>query len=359
MRFAPRRSRRRSHGSSRLILFGFAAAAAGWLYWLRTLEVPPGGSVTRTAVVQASDPMQESRVGRSRRVDADAALAGAADLGRASAGLLTAVAPEDIAADSPAVDNGMREHPDIAAARRIIDEGQLVEARQQLNAFLVRTDLTPAELAEVRELLTTLADQTLFSTRRFPGDPLIDAHTICSGETLTTIARKYDVPWEIVAHINGIRDPGRIGRGRKLKVLRGPFTARVDKSECRLDVYLQDQYVRSFRVSVGKPETPTPVGLWKVTLKQANPPYYAPPGAEGPRVIPADDPTNPLGEYWIGLKGVEGEAVGQDGFGIHGTIEPDLIGRPVSDGCIRLRNEDAGILFMLLATEKSTVSVTE
>ncbi len=339
------------------MLLGFAAVAAGWLYWLRTAEVSPGRSAARDAVVQATDRPQEPRAARWRRGDADAALAGAADLG--GAGLLTALAPEDIATDAPAVDNGLREHPDIAAARRTMQDGQLVEARQQLNAFLVRADLTPAELADVRELLTTLADQTLFSTRRFPGDPLIETHTIGAGETLTTIARKYDVPWEIVAHVNGIRDPGRIGRGRKLKVLRGPFTARVDKSECRLDVYLHDQYVRSFRVSVGKPETPTPVGLWKVTLRQANPPYYAPPGAEGPRVIPADDPTNPLGEYWIGLKGVEGEAVGQDGFGIHGTIEPDLIGRPASDGCIRLRNEDAGILFMLLAAEKSTVNVTE
>jgi lipoprotein-anchoring transpeptidase ErfK/SrfK len=87
-----------------------------------------------------------------------------------------------------------------------------------------------------------------------------------------------------------------------------------------------------------------------------NPVYYSPRG-EG--VIEADDPANPLGEYWIGLAGVEGDAVGKESYGIHGTIDPTSIGRMESMGCIRLKNEDVAVLFSTLVEGKSTVLVVE
>lgn len=33
-----------------------------------------------------------------------------------------------------------------------------------------------------------------------------------------------------------------------------------------------------------------------------------------------------------------------EGIGIHGTDEPELLGRPASRGCVRMRNEDLGRL---------------
>jgi lipoprotein-anchoring transpeptidase ErfK/SrfK len=34
-----------------------------------------------------------------------------------------------------------------------------------------------------------------------------------------------------------------------------------------------------------------------------------------------------------------------DGYGIHGTIHPDMIGQPVSAGCVRMLNNDVEELF--------------
>ena len=48
-------------------------------------------------------------------------------------------------------------------------------------------------------------------------------------------------------------------------------------------------------------------------------------------MISGDDPANPLGERWIDL----GES-----YGIHGTIDPDTIGKAASRGCIRMRAKD-------------------
>ncbi len=46
-------------------------------------------------------------------------------------------------------------------------------------------------------------------------------------------------------------------------------------------------------------------------------------------------PANPLGERWIGFIRGDGWTIG-----IHGTPQPELLGRAVSKGCIRMRNDD-------------------
>ncbi|RME39135.1 MAG: L,D-transpeptidase, partial [Planctomycetota bacterium] len=45
--------------------------------------------------------------------------------------------------------------------------------------------------------------------------------------------------------------------------------------------------------------------------------------------------------------------------GIHGTIEPDSIGRSVSLGCIRMHNEDVEEVYKYLVERHSTVVVTD
>jgi lipoprotein-anchoring transpeptidase ErfK/SrfK len=51
------------------------------------------------------------------------------------------------------------------------------------------------------------------------------------------------------------------------------------------------------------------------------------------RVAPG--PANPLGQRWIGFAHGDGWTVG-----IHGTPQPELLGRAVSGGCVRMRNAD-------------------
>jgi len=137
----------------------------------------------------------------------------------------------------------------------------------------------------------------------------------------------------------------------------------VDKSAFTIDLYLGapggegSMYVLTFSVGLGADDA-TPTGLWVVPkgAKATNPVYYSPRG-EG--IIAADDPKNPLGDYWIAIEGVDGEAVGKTSFGIHGTIDPDSIGKQASLGCIRLRNEDIERVFKMLYEVKSNVRIVE
>jgi LysM repeat protein len=243
----------------------------------------------------------------------------------------------------------------IEAARKLMDGGQAIEARHQLNALL-KTDLGETASAEVRALLTRLADDTIFGRRSMPNDPLVESYTVQAGDVLLNIAKNYDVPYEALMLVNGIADATKIREGQKLKVPRGPFHVKICKSKFRMDVYLQDVYVRSFRVGLGT-ENGTPEGVWKVKNRLENPTYYPPASATDKRIIPPDDPNNPLGKRWIGLEGVEGDALGHEGYGIHGTIEPESIGKAVSLGCIRMHNEDVGVLYNLLMPGRTTVTI--
>jgi hypothetical protein len=239
-----------------------------------------------------------------------------------------------------------------AAGRAAMQRNQLVTARAQLSEAMA-CDLPLAELVQLKADLTRLTEETIFSARILPDDPFVTAHVIQPGETLGKIARRYAVTDDLLARINGIADKNRIRGGQRIKVVRGPFNAVVVKAEYRLDVYLHGTFVKQYPVGLGEDDG-TPEGRWKVHNKLTNPTYYSPRDA---KIIAADDPENPLGERWIGLEGIEGDAVGQERYGIHGTVEPDSVGKSVSLGCIRLYNADVEELYDLLVEEKSEIRV--
>ena len=63
--------------------------------------------------------------------------------------------------------------------------------------------------------------------------------------------------------------------------------------------------------------------------------------------------------YWISLEGTGDDTRGLQGYGIHGTNEPDSIGKASSLGCIRLTDDDIELVFSLLYEAWSTVEVRE
>jgi lipoprotein-anchoring transpeptidase ErfK/SrfK len=52
-----------------------------------------------------------------------------------------------------------------------------------------------------------------------------------------------------------------------------------------------------------------------------------------------------------------GASQGITGYGIHGTIDPGSIGKNLSMGCVRLRDEDIALVFELLAERISVVEI--
>jgi lipoprotein-anchoring transpeptidase ErfK/SrfK len=92
--------------------------------------------------------------------------------------------------------------------------------------------------------------------------------------------------------------------------------------------------VRIYRVAVGKSSTPSPAGAFQIVNRLTNPTYY-----HKGQVIAAGA-NNPVGSRWIGLTA--------KGYGIHGTNQPNSIGKAASTGCIRMSKRDLEELFELV-----------
>lgn len=248
-----------------------------------------------------------------------------------------------------------------ADAKRKADD--LIAARKLLVDAIDTHKLSAADHDDVLRRLNEINETVVFSNRKFISDPYAVAHVVKPGESMEKIAKQYDVTWKFIGRLNNISDPRKLQAGKSLKIVKGPFHALVDKSDFTLDIYLGKPgepgaiLVKRLRVGLGESDS-TPTGVWNIDNKLENPRYYNP-RAEGPRVIEPDDPKNPLGERWIALVGASGQAVGKTSYGIHGTIDPESIGQKKSMGCIRMLNEDVELVYDMLVTGKSTVTVVD
>lgn len=100
--------------------------------------------------------------------------------------------------------------------------------------------------------------------------------------------------------------------------------------------YVDNQLVKEYPVAIGRPDTPTPLGEYSIVSKEINPYWYPP---ENPGHYVVSGPFNPLGYRWMGFSG---------NYGIHGTNAPWSIGSVVSNGCVRMHEEDVEELFSLV-----------
>jgi LysM repeat protein len=251
----------------------------------------------------------------------------------------------------------------IADAQAKLAEGDLIAARASFNSALLSNKLTAIEIDAVKKQMAQINQTLVFSPKQFPKDPLGGVYTVKSGDRLAAIGNAHCVPFELLLSLNHMTDAKKLRYGQLLKVINGPFHAIVSKSKFTLDVYLgspggsDSTYITTFMVGLGT-DNSTPTGTWTIRNKVTHPAYFPPADHPGPTLLP-DDPKNPLGPYWMGLEGTDGQAVGQQSYGIHGTIDPTSIGKQSSMGCIRLKNEDVEVVYKLLMAGKSTVIVRD
>ncbi len=232
-----------------------------------------------------------------------------------------------------------------------------IAARNKFNQTL-QMSLTPEQREAVKTEMAKLAENWLLGPAAFAGDTLCDTYMVKRGEVLEVIGRRLKVPHEFLMQINHIPQPKALQAGRALKVVKGPFHVKVSRSRFVLDLYLQDTYVRSFKVGLGKTGHETPLGVWRVQEggKLVQPTWTDP---DTGRVYQKTDPDYPLGSRWIALEGVSGAARDRTGFAIHGTKDPEQIGTAGSRGCIRMYNEDVVLVYNLLVPLYSQVEVLE
>jgi lipoprotein-anchoring transpeptidase ErfK/SrfK len=80
-----------------------------------------------------------------------------------------------------------------------------------------------------------------------------------------------------------------------------------------LTLFRDNIIYKTYTVAVGKPTTPTPKGTFRIINRAVN-------------------PGGPFGTRWLGINAPNGD------YGIHGTNDPSSIGKNISNGCIRMYN---------------------
>ncbi len=127
-----------------------------------------------------------------------------------------------------------------------------------------------------------------------------------------------------------------------------PRVVLVHTKEKMLDVLEDGQLLASFPITPGSTVLPAPPGTWRIA-NMASMPYFRYDEAMLNHGVRSDNfvnlppgPNSPVGVLWMGLN--------KSGIGLHGTANPETIGRAASHGCIRLANWDAVKLSQLVTT---------
>ncbi|WP_414040053.1 L,D-transpeptidase family protein [Acidithiobacillus sp. M4-SHS-6] len=193
-----------------------------------------------------------------------------------------------------------------------------------------------------------------------PGDNLVGAIqsvTARHEDTLSDIARQYDLGYDQITAANPEVDPWLPGEGTRIVLPTEyvlPDVPRqgmvINLAAMRLFYYPpvqagQAPEVITYPIGVGREGWGTPLGKTRITAKLVDPSWTPPEsirkehaenGDPLPAVVPAG-PDNPLGQFALRLA--------LPGYLIHGTNKPWGVGMHVSHGCIRLYPEDIAALF--------------
>ena len=179
-------------------------------------------------------------------------------------------------------------------------------------------------------------------------------------DTLSDLARRYDLGYNEIVDANPTVDPWLPGAGTPI-VLPTQF---VLPNAARQGVVLNIATMRMFYypptkpgeqavvithpIGIGKEGWSTPLGTTQIIAKQKDPAWNVPisireehakKGDPLPAVVPPG-PDNPLGQFAMRL--------GLPSYLIHGTNKPYGIGMRVSHGCIHLYPEDIAKLFEII-----------
>ena len=184
--------------------------------------------------------------------------------------------------------------------------------------------------------------------------------TIGKHDTLSDVARRFDVGYDEVTLANPGVDPWLPGVGRVVVVPtqfilpEAPHRGVVINLAAMRIYYFpprrrgQPQIVYTHPIGIGRVAWKTPEGTTRIIGRQKNPVWIVPKSIraehakEGdplPAVVPAGD-DNPLGLYMFQL--------GWPGYLIHGTDKPYGVGMRVSHGCMHLYPEDIKQFFHMI-----------
>ena len=132
----------------------------------------------------------------------------------------------------------------------------------------------------------------------------------------------------------------------------GNLRIEVNLARRSVNVYRGEQQIGSYPAAVGSEEWPTPTGEWTIDQVVFNPRWVPPRNeewAEDEEVAEPGDPDNPLGIVQL---------VYDAPNSIHGTNEPQSLGKAVSHGSVRVSN-NVGVALAKLVMQVGGASADE
>jgi len=224
------------------------------------------------------------------------------------------------------------------AVQGALDRGELSQALLLLSDWYGDPSLSASESDEVNSLLSQLAGSVIYSTEHRLEPP----YMVQAGERLETIAMKYEVPWQLLAKINGITSADQLQPGQQLKVVRGPFSARIDMSRQKMTLMLDRRYAGQFSLQLD-PSVTVEEGYWAVDQKLLTPANVNLPGA---------GPTTPSEERSLMLASAKGEST-QVAI-LRGAAAASSAGDPTGR-VLRLKPQDAEDIFDILSVGSKVI----
>ncbi len=188
------------------------------------------------------------------------------------------------------------------------------------------------KIQEVQDKLGSLNIDLIFSPAQMPQTIFYE---IVPGDSLGKLARKYNTTSQLIKRANGLKSDV-IRTGEKLRIWTAPFNILINKSQNVLFLKSGEEVLKIYHVSTGK-DNITPVGTFKIASKIEKPVWFK----NGGPPIPSESPDNELGSRWMGFDT-------DPHYGIHGTLHPETIGQQVTEGCVRMKNEDVEEIFDII-----------
>ena len=215
-------------------------------------------------------------------------------------------------------------------AKKMEESGDLVSARAAYQK-LISDFSNSREVMDWQKRFEDLNIRLLFSSVITPKSI---EYEIKPGDSLDKIAREYQTTAELIMKSNNLSSEN-IFPGKKIKVWNAPFSIVVDKSQNTLILKSSEEVFKVYTVATGLNNT-TPVGTFKIIEKIMNPPWYKPGGG----MVPAGSRQNILGTRWLSLD--------REGYGIHGTTDPQSLGKQTTAGCVRMLNAEVEQLYSIV-----------
>ena len=330
----PRRSRK-SSPLKPLLMWGCAVAFAGWGIW-QADQIWHAVAAEGEAAQRASQPAERAQVVPVKDADAregESPLAVTID--GVNFDLIVPADEDRLEPAEPEFDPALTSEDLRSMGMRLLATGEDVAARDALNAALGRCrDDTVAE--SLRTTLRGLNTPVFLGTAILPEDPAARLVEIQPGDSFTRLGHEYAVPASLLEAINPSLKARDLRPLKGMKIVEGPFHARVIKHASRLDLYARRMYVTSWSLQFPEGNI-LPAGEYRI--------------AEDGKIRLAN------GKTWIGFEGADAGTDGIRAGWIFGSTGPRGTASRDRETGIRMADSDLASLYNVLVERRSLVRV--